>query len=204
MKTRISTTNAKLGYQIPSVSLPPSLSCRPDAPCARGCYGKRGNFLYKPAQDAQRNNWEHYASDPDAYFADIVSFLSDSLVSYRYFRWHTVGDIVDERYLEGMVNVAKKCPRVRFLCFTKKFALVNDYLDEKGKFPPNLRIVFSAWHKGFRVDNPHRLPVAYVYFRKENLNPAIPETAIPCCGKCPECLACWTLRKGQSVYFDQH
>lgn len=61
-----------------------------------------------------------------------------------------------------------------------------------------------AWSKSFRVDNPYRLPVAYVLFRKGELNPAIPDLAIPCGGHCPECLACWSLEKGQSVYFRQH
>jgi len=43
-----------------------------------------------------------------------------------------------------------------------------------------------------------------VNFRKKELNPEIPETAIPCTGECWHCLACWSLKKGQSVYFNQH
>lgn len=204
MNIKISTTNSKLGYQIPSISLLPQCSCRKDAPCSKDCYGKKGNFTYKSVQEAQRHNYDCYARDGDAYFNEIVSYLNDALISYKYFRWHTVGDIVDNDYLLGMIKVANKCKRVKFLCFTKKFDIVNDYVAHGGKIPNNLKIIFSAWHKAFKVDNPFGFPVAYVFFRKEELNPDIPEMAIPCGGHCPECLACWSLKKGQSVFFDQH
>lgn len=204
MNIKISTTNSKLGYQIPSISLLPQCSCRKDAPCAHGCYGKKGNFTYKAVQEAQRHNYDCYAQDGNAYFNEIISYLNDALISYKYFRWHTVGDIVDHNYLLGMIKVASKCKQVKFLCFTKKFDIVNDYVAHGGKIPNNLKIVFSAWHKAFKVDNPFDFPVAYVFFRKEELNPNIPEMAIPCGGHCPECLACWSLKKGQSVFFNQH
>lgn len=204
MHIRISTTNSKLGYQIPNISLPPQHSCRPDAPCAKGCYGKRGNFRFANVQEAHLGNYEFYESNPDAYFKEVQSYLNDSLVCFKYFRWHAVGDIVDARYFQGMIETARACPQVKFLCFTKKFSLVNDFVAGGGEIPTNLRIVFSAWHKGFKVDNPNGFPVAYVFFKKENLNPDIPDLAIPCGGHCPECLACWSLSGGQSVVFNQH
>ena len=204
MKIKISTTNTKLGYQIPSISLLPQCSCRKDAPCAHGCYGKRGNFTYKAAQEAQRHNYDCYVEDSDGYFNEIISYLNDALISYKYFRWHTVGDIVDYNYFLGMIRVAQKCKQVKFLCFTKKFDIVNDYMKHNGKIPNNLKIVFSAWHKAFKVDNPFNFPIAYVFFKKQELNPDIPDMAIPCGGHCPECLACWSLKKGQSVFFNQH
>lgn len=204
MKVKILTTNSKLGFQIPSVNLAPQCSCRADAPCAHGCYGKKGNFTYKNVQNSIMSNALFYKEDPRGFFDEITSFLNNSLVTYKYFRWHSVGDIVDAPYFDGMVEVARKCKGVRFLCFTKKFDIVNGYVANGGKIPSNLKIVFSAWSKAFKVDNPYRFPVAYVFFRKAEMNPKIPETAIPCGGSCPECLACWTLRKGQSVYFKFH
>lgn len=203
MEIKISTTNSKLGYQIPSISLLPQCSCRKDAPCSKGCYGKKGNFTYKQAQQSQLNNYNVYANKPQQYFDEIIHYLNDSLITYKYFRWHTVGDIVDPEYFKGMIRVAKQCKQVKFLCFTKKFDIVNDYLKEN-KLPKNLKIIFSAWHKAFKVDNPFNLPVAYVFFKKQELNPEIPVFAIPCGGSCPECLACWILENGQSVFFNQH
>lgn len=201
---KISKTNSKLGAQIPSVSLLPQLSCRPDAPCAKGCYGKKGNFLYPNVQLPQKENYEAFINDSEAYFNDIIKELNDPLITYKFFRWHTVGDIVNDEYFQGMIKVANKCKQVKFLCFTKKFDIVNNFVANGGKIPSNLRIVFSAWHKAFKVDNPYNFPVAYVFFKKAELNPDIPDLAIPCKGHCPDCLACWSLNKGQSVYFNQH
>ena len=204
MNVRISTTNTKLGYQIPSISLLPQLSCRADAPCAKGCYGKKGNFLYKNVIESQTQNYNFYISDPKAYFNEIITYLNDAIISYKYFRWHTVGDIVDKQYFNGMIETAKKCKQVKFLCFTKKFNIVNDFIKNGGTIPKNLKIIYSAWNKSFKVDNPYNLPIAYVYFKKEQMNPDIPALAIPCGGHCPECLACWSLKNGQSVFFNQH
>ena len=72
------------------------------------------------------------------------------------------------------------------------------------KLPKNLKVIFSAWHKAFKVPNPYEFPVAYVFFKKKELNPEINPLAIPCSGSCPECLACWSLKSGQSVVFNQH
>ena len=206
MKIKISTTNSKLGTCIPSISLPPQCSCRKDAPCAKGCYAKKGNFLYNNVKDSHQTNYDFYMENPDGYFDEIISFLTSGLVSYRFFRYHVAGDIVDYNYLLGMIRAAKRCRGTKFLCFTKKFDIVNDFIEKNGEFaiPSNLKIVFSAWHKAFKVENPFNLPVAYVFFKKSEMNPDIPELAIPCQGHCETCMACWGLKKGQSVFFNQH
>ena len=204
MNISISKAVAKLGPSIPSISLTPALSCRKDAPCASGCYAKKGNFKYEKVKNCYLKNYNFYMDHPQEYFKEIISFLNDGLVSYKYFRWHTAGDIVDNAYLLGMIETAKKCKNVKFLCFTKKFNLINEFLSQGNKIPNNLHIVFSAWHNAFKVNNPYNLPVAYVFFKRKELNPDIPELALPCSGDCSNCLACWSLKKGQSVYFNQH
>lgn len=203
MNIKISLNNSKLGAQIPSINLPPMQSCRHDAPCMHGCYAQKGRFLFKNVQQSMLNNFACYVNDSKKYFNDIISFLNDKLVTYKYFRWHSAGDIVDDTYLLGMVDVAKKCKNVKFLCFTKKFDIVNNYLKDN-KLPNNLKIVFSAWNKAFKVPNPYQLPVAYVCFKNKVLNPEIPELSIPCEGQCYKCQSCWSLHNGQSVVFNQH
>lgn len=200
---KISLTNTKLSGEIPSVNLPPLQTCRKNAPCAKLCYARKGNFRFSNVQKSLMHNYALYQMDSEKYFNDIIRFLN-GLVSYKYFRFHSSGDIVDYNYLLGMIKVAKKCKNVKFLCFTKKFEIVNQYLDNGEKIPSNLKIVFSAWDKNFKIDNPHNLPTTYVNFKNKELNPNIPKLAIPCLGKCYECQACWSLRKGQSVVFNQH
>lgn len=203
MEVKISLTNSKLGTQIPSVNLPPIITCRKNTPCAHGCYACKGHYLYKNVKDSLKNNLAYYLYDSEGFFNDIAKFLTNGLVNYKFMRWSASGDIVDLNYLFGMVKVARKCKNVKFLCFTKKFEIVNEYLKDN-ILPNNLKIVFSAWDKTFTVDNPYNLPVAYVNFKKKERNPEIPELAIPCEGSCPECMSCWSLKKGQSVVFKQH
>lgn len=204
MKVTISTTNSKLGGFIPSVNLPAGLTCRPDAPCQKGCYAKKGNWLYKNVKTSLLNNLDYFKTSPESYFNDIINYLNNGDISYKFFRWHSSGDIVNNEYLKGILKVANACPQTKFLCFTKKFYLINLYLDNGGILPNNLKIVFSAWNNTFKIDNPHNLPVTYVRFKDESKNADIPEFAIPCIGKCYECKSCWSLEKGQSVVFNQH
>lgn len=201
---KISITNSKLGNQIPSLNLPPLKTCRANAPCKKGCYALKGNWIYPNVKNSLENNLNDFLENPNQFFNDIVNYLNNGLTTYKFFRWFSSGDIVNERFLNGMIEVAKKCKQTKFLCFTKKFEIVNNYLNNGGKIPNNLKIVFSAWTKDFKVDNPHNLPMTYVFFKKEENNPKIPSLAIPCKGKCDECLACWSLKKGQSVFFNQH
>lgn len=199
VKINISHKNSKLGADIPSVNLPAGATCRPDAPCFAKCYARKGNFCYGNVRKSLADNLEAYKNDPDFFF-DFVAVMTRMS---RFFRWHSSGDIVDGRYFRGMVSVAIRNPDVKYLCFTKKFEIVNEFVDGGGEIPQNLRIVFSGWDANFRVDNPHNFPTTWVRFKKQN-NAHIPEHAIPCKGKCYECVACWQLEPGQAVYFDEH
>ena len=203
MEVKISTTNTKLGHQIPSINLPAILTCRHDAPCAKhNCYATRGNWLYPNVKASLQNNLALFVHNSNEYFNSIIRQLN-GLTLYRYVRWHSSGDIVNKDYLMGMIKVAKKCKNTKFLCFTKKFEIVNEYLEE-GKLPKNLKIIFSAWDKEFKVPNPHNLSVAYVEFRKPEKTPEIPEGAIECVGNCEACVGCWGLKDGANVIFHEH
>ncbi len=202
MSVKISTTNSKLGL-IPSVNLTPVLTCRKNCPCAKDCYATKGRFRFQNVKQNMRNNYEEYLREPDNYFAEIKHAINNGMVSYSYFRWHASGDIVDEKYFEGMIRTAIDLPDTKFLAFTKKFELVNSYIKNGGIIPQNLNIVFSAWGDSFKVDNPYGFPVAYVRFH-DCENKSIPETAIECSGDCTNCLQCWSVKKGQSVVFNKH
>ena len=197
----VSTTVSKLGNAIPTVNLPPIVTCRPDAPCFKDCYARRGNFRYKNVMSSMENNLLAYKENPQLFFTMIAKVWQNFLRT----RWFAAGDIVDMDFLKGMCWVARKCPNTKILCFTKKYELINQFLDEGHKIPKNFRIVFSRW-KDFPCDNKYNLPETWVYFPKggKDINALIPEDAIPCSGKCSKCAACWNLKKGQSVVFKKH
>jgi len=196
-------SNAKLGGFIPSLDMPPIITCRKNAPCIKGCYARKGNFMYKNKQMSMQANLEAYKQDSKAFFDTVVEFLNNGDIAYKFFRWFGAGDIVDHNFLVGACEVAKQCPTIRFLMFTKKYELVNEFLTIN-EIPSNLHIVFSMWDKDFKVENPYNLPQAYVNFKNKECNPVIPEHAIPCQGDCSSCKSCWSLVKNQSVYFNQH
>ena len=152
---------------------------------------------------AYLDNLELFNANPTQYFDTIIEWLNGDIL-YKFMRWHSAGDIVNLTYLQGMVRVANELPSTKFLCFTKKFFLINSYIKQGNKIPENLKIVFSGWDKSFDVINPYNFPVTYVDFKNKERNADIPEFAIPCVGSCKNCKACWSLQKGQSVYFHEH
>lgn len=207
MKTKnnitISLNNSKLGDLIPSLNLPPVLTCRADAPCKKGCYACKGHWLYANVKASLKNNLDLFLKDPKMFFNDIIELLNDGDITFKFFRWFSAGDIVNDTFFQGMIKTAKKCKNTNFLCFTKKFDIINNYLNAGHKIPKNLKIVFSGWDANFKINNPYNMPAAYVYFNGLSNN-HIPEYAIPCKGSCKSCKACWSLKSGQAVYFNKH
>lgn len=211
----LSINISKLGVNIPSINLPPIVTCNPNAPCIKcareggGCYATKGHWRYRTVRDKLWNNLYLYKNNPDAFFADVVSKTR----LYKYVRWFGSGDIVDYKFFIGMVNVANINKDSYYLCFTKKTTLVNEYLMQGGEIPENLKIVFSCW-RDFIPENPFNLPMTYVMFGKgsnkqereknEYANSLIPKDATLCSGDCEACLGCWQLEKGQTVVFKKH
>lgn len=198
----ISRGVTKLGVDIPSISLPPVCTCRPDAPCVAKCYARKGRWCFSHNKSLLQKN-------PDIWNEDPVMFQKDILIAAfhaRFFRWHSSGDIPDAKYLEMMVAVAEQLPDTKFLCFTKKYELVNNYLSIHNSFPENLRMVFSAWGS-FLPENPFSLPMAYVRFKNGDQG-SIPANALQCRKYCGDCVmsgcSCWNLKNGESVCFNEH
>ena len=198
---KVSHSNSKLGDNIPSVNLQPCRSCRPDAPCAKLCYGKHGRFVFPNVQNTLNNNSDLWDQNPEAFEVQAVA----AAFTAKFFRWHSTGDIVSPAYFEMMVRVAKKCKDTQFLCFTKQYEIVNEYMKSR-KLPKNLHVVLSAWGNWI-PENPNNLPMAYIRF-KNGVTTHIPETAFECSGFCGKCVQsekhCWNMKRGESVVFNQH
>ena len=204
----VSTTVSKLGSAIPTVNLPPIVTCRPDAPCAKlakdggGCYCLHGRWLYSNVQKSLQNNLLAYQENPKLFF-DMVA---DIFCNYRYARLHSAGDIVDYNYLAGMCRVARKCSGTQILCYTKKYELVNKYVADGHKIPKNLHIVFSTW-RNFVPDNPFNFPMSWIEFKDKEAKEyvaQIPENSVKCSGSCQKCKYCFNLEQGQNVTFKKH
>lgn len=199
MRLKLSPGNSKMGA-IPSVSLPAEETC-PHAPCIENCYGRKIERLRPVVHNAYKSNLTLLQNEPDTYWREAEGAVMMS----RFFRFHVSGDIPNAAYLARMVEVAMRQPSCQILCFTKRYDLVNRYLDSGKTIPGNLHLIFSAW-RGYPMKNPYNLPEAHVRYRDGTSTAC--ENAKPCNGNCTTCAqtngGCWSLRCGEQVIFNQH
>jgi len=200
MNVKISAGNSKLG-SIPSVSLPSGVTCIADCDCGKKCYAKRIERLRKSVRLAYQHNYQLLNNSPDIYWREVEA----SIMMSRFFRFHVSGDIPDIDYLNRIFEIANRNRHCEILCFTKKFDIVNTYLESITWYPPNLHLVFSGW-RNLEMSNPYELPEAHVRY-KDGYTTAR-EDAIECNGNCTECAmvngGCWSLKRGEQVVFNEH
>lgn len=196
---KISKGNSKLG-QIPSVSLPSIKTCR-ECACREKCYAQKLERLRPAVRNAYQHNLEVWIKDPDTYWREVEA----SIMMSRFFRFHVSGDIPSFKYLVNMVEIARRQPHCEILCFTKKYNLVNEFIEQSGELPGNLHMIFSGW-VGLEMANPFSLPEAHVRYRDGSTTARV--DAVECSGNCTECAltegGCWNLQKGQQVVFNEH
>lgn len=200
MKVSISKGNSKMGA-IPSVSLPPIITCPKGAPCAKKCYASKMCRIYPSVRQAYQNNLDILNEDWDEYWRQVRCAVSMT----KFFRFHVSGDIPNACYFKEMVITARQNPTTQVLAFTKKYDIVNNYIDTMGELPKNLHIIFSLWSSDWniKVHNPHDLPMSAVIFKHTTT-----EYTKICGGNCTECamrgVGCWKLKKGEIIAFYEH
>ena len=198
LKVSISKGNRKMGA-IPSVSLPPIITCKHCESCARKCYAAKLARIYKTTREAWNRNYKILLENRKFYFDQVTAAAMIS----GFFRFHVSGDIVDVDYLDNMCKTARKCKNTRFLAFTKNYEDVNNYF-ETHKKPRNLQLIFSLPFDGAMIENPHNMPTAAVIFKGNE-----PKSDYKICGgNCTDCacrgVGCWELKKGETIAFYEH
>lgn len=195
MKLSISNGNMKMG-QIPSVSLPPGLSCPPKIPCFKDCYANKGYLI--PARQAWTRNMMIYQEEPETYFIQLAEFLSSHRLSVRFFRFHIGGDFPDLGYIEHCINIAQAFKEVNFLAFTKCYGMISAF-----SFPSNFTVIASAWPG---LPMPRKIKKKFrIAWMQNGEEKRIPKSAILCPGYCDACGMCWQIEKiGKDVVFHKH
>ena len=176
----MSNNNSKTGKACLNLAFP-LCTCREDAPCKNGCYAGKGCQQIATVQGAYYRNLRLYYDDPNNFFEQI--YCKIKFAGLPKVRWFDSGDIADAEFFARMVEICKKTPDVKHMAFTKKYNIVNDYINKNGKLPDNLNVLFSAWDKLWVVDNPHGFGIAYIDFNDKRLNPEFPENAFRCPGR---------------------
>lgn len=197
-KLSISPGNRKMGA-IPSVSLPPIITCPAGCPCVKKCYAAKLCRIYPSVRKAYEKNLNILNSNPVEYWRQVELAITTT----KYFRYHVSGDIPNVQYLANMVVLAEKHPSTHMLAFTKKYNLVNEFINNISEIPKNLHIIFSEWDN-LPTPNPHNLPTAAVIFKGTEPKP----NWKICGGNCAECacqgVGCWELKQGETIAFYEH
>ena len=171
LKVTISHGNKKMGA-IPSVSLPPVVTCHNCETCAKKCYAVKLARIYKNVRQSWEHNFDALRADRDAYFMQVKA---SAMVS-GFFRFHVSGDIVDMDYLDRMCKLARECKKTEFLAFTKNYRDCNTYFVNHRK-PRNLHLIYSLPFDGAIIENPHEFPTARVILKGQE-----PKAADKVCG----------------------
>ena len=102
-----------------------------------------------------------------------------------------------------MIKTAIDNKNVSFLCFTKQYEIVNEWIKENGKIPGNLHILFSEW-TNLKAINPYNLPTTNVYEKEEEIQ----DNWKLCGGNCLNCacrgIGCWQATNGETIAFKIH
>ena len=198
LKVSISKGNAKMGA-IPSVSLPPIITCPKGAPCAGKCYAAKLCRIYPNVRNSYQNNLDILQHNQGEYWRQVREAVKVS----KYFRFHVSGDIPNNAYMNELVNTAKQCPNTQILAFTKQYRIVNGHIFVFGALPENLKIIFSEWGEQ-KPENPYNLPTSAVIFKGTEPR----DDWKICGGNCTECacrgVGCWELKKGETIAFYEH
>lgn len=203
VKVSISRGNRKMGA-IPSVSLPPVITCAKDAPCVKKCYACKMCRLYKNVRESYARNLDILNENWGEYWEQV----RDAVKMATYFRFHVSGDIPNAAYFKEMAITAKNAPHCQILAFTKQYDIVNNYIAAFGELPENLHVIFSLWDLAWNanVSNPYNLPMSAVIFKGAEWKAEYMDKICP--GNCFECackgMGCWTLGAGETIAFYEH
>lgn len=191
MKVSISKKNKKV--HCPNISLTPIASCANSKVCSKGCYAVKAYRQYPNVRTAWDRNFTLAMNDPAEYFNQIHEYLLKH--KPRMFRWHVAGDILNQQYLEYMIDIASNLPDIKFLCFTKRYDLIY----RLNEIPKNLSIVMSCW-PGMPLPK-QKLPRAFL----QNGTEKRVKNALECQGTCENCGMCWHLGElKKNVVFHKH
>lgn len=197
----ISKGNMKVG-NVPNVSLPSDKTCPHCKDCQLACYDKKACLQYPNVMDARAKNYSIMKRSLRQYFEQIKEGLQ-KLKDGKFFRFHVGGDICNEDYLDGMVNVTNEVKNHNWT-YTKSQDIVNEYIRKHGgeweKIAPYLVIMYSRW--GYApIDNPYDMPVFWTIVKGQEK----PKGMYHCPGNCKICIenhrGC---PYGESAWIDEH
>lgn len=175
--------------------------------CA-SCYACKGCYVFKVVKDAHQVRMEALAH-PD--FVEAFVFVlkekyKNTRKTYLYrgkeitenrFRWFDSGDLQSQEHLDKIIQIAEKCPEIRFWMPTKEARLIHQFVSKGGTFPKNLTVRLSHPMVGetFKV-KPKGVLTSTVGYKKSKADcPAYDQG-----NQCLNCDRCWDKSKVSTNY----
>ena len=213
----VSIKNSKTGNVI-AFNLPVEYTCKHDCECysKKNCYACGGCYMFLLNQASYSENLSYFLNHSTEEFIEEICYQIAKHPSRKLFRWFTCGDIVNVRFLQAMVEIARRNPQIRFWTYTKKYMIVNSYCATYGldSIPENLHIIFSHWMNDdgsyYPMPNPYSFPTSeFIPYGKEEMlntvthvcpcsNPTVHENCCNCSHPCYE------LKHGESMALVEH
>lgn len=209
--------NSKTGKPVGSYNFPVEQSCNHKCECYKDatCYACGGFYQMPDNMNSYAENLAFFLKNDNKTFCDTFceNLKKNGNKKFRYF---TIGDILNSRFFECMIENARRMPNVKFWSYTKKYSIVNNWCDKNGieNFPENLTIVFSHWLNKdgsyFPMKNPYNFPTSeFIPYGKEYLAETVTHIC-PCSN--PDVLAtcdtcdhpCYELKHGESMALLEH
>jgi hypothetical protein len=147
--------NNHVGWTIHTFSIPAFSTCPGATPaCLTACYAMR--FLFRSATTlrAHQRNWERALDAPEDFAREVVEEIRYKRV--RSLRVHVAGDFFAAAYVRAWTKVARACPGVSFLFYTRSWRVPElvPHLLELASLPN----VFAWWSED-RDTGPALFPV---------------------------------------------
>lgn len=109
----------------------------------------------------------------------------------RYFRLHSVGELVNLTHFQNFVNLATVNPDTRFTLWTKNRAIVNEWVKINGLPPFNLTLVYSSPMLNHEEILPAYFDKVFTVYDRETITAE--NISINCGGKkCKDCMLCYS------------
>ena len=212
----MSDGNSKVGA-VMAMNFPIEQTCDHKCECYKDglCYACGGHYARANNQSIYAENLAYFLTHTNAEWIEEIN-RQIRIMNRKLFRWFTCGDILNERFLKAMVQIAKENPSIKFWSYTKKYKIVNKYVKENGleSIPENLVIIFSHWKNRdgsyFPMDNPYDFPTSefipigeeYLTETVTNICPCSDPNVLETCETCSH--PCYELKHGQSMALLEH
>lgn len=217
----ISNGNEKLGKGIYTISTMPTDdyvayisgklvsnvkgTCKGCKHCKKDCYAVKFVRQYEDVARTYSENTLIARNNPKKYFKEINEFLEKNWIGC--FRWHVAGDVISDKYFEGMIDVAKKNIDTLFYVYTQRHDIINKYIKNGGMIPTNLTIIYSSWGK---TNNPYDFPEFVVDLGNDEEVKKLPhcpeynDKGRRTGASCSQCRLCMHLKKGEKIACYKH